>query len=169
MLNDVNMNQLISHLLESILTREIEYLFISYWFSLYTHTHTHTHTHIHTYIHIYIHAHTNIYIDLYDLIYIYVCVCVYTKGFKKILYWIFTVLFLFYFLVFWLQGMWDLSSLTRDWIRTPCIGRWSLNHWSTREVPIEGFFIRIWPIWLWRVKNPKICSWQSRDPGELMP
>ena len=25
-----------------------------------------------------------------------------------------TLLFLFYVLVFWLQGMWDLSSLTRD-------------------------------------------------------
>ena len=105
-----------------------------------------------------------IYIYIYTHIYICVCLCVYTKGFKKILYWIFTLSFLFYFLVFWLQGTWDLSSLTRDWTRTPCIGRWSLNHWFAREVPIERFFIKIWPIWLWRVKNPKICSWQSTDP-----
>ena len=160
------MNQLISHLLESVLAREIEYLYPTG--SLFIHTHTHMH--IYTYIHIYIYTctHKHIYIDLYDLIYIYthiyVCVCVYTKGFKKILYWIFTLSFLFYFLVFWLQGMWDLSSLTRDWTHTPCIGRWSLNHWFTREVPIERFFIKIWPIWLWRVKTPKICSWQSRDP-----
>ena len=31
-----------------------------------------------------------------------------------------TILFLFYALVFWPQGMWDLSSPTRD--RTACIG-----------------------------------------------
>ena len=37
---------------------------------------------------------------------------------------------LFYVLFFWPQGMWDLSSLTRDWICIPCIGRQSLNHWT---------------------------------------
>ena len=31
--------------------------------------------------------------------------------------------------------MWHLSSLTRDQTDTPCIGRQSLNHWTTREVP----------------------------------
>ena len=49
-----------------------------------------------------------------------------------------TILLLFYVLVFWLQGMWDLSSPTRDWILTPCIGRQSLNHWTTREVPSDS-------------------------------
>ena len=34
-----------------------------------------------------------------------------------------TILLLFYVLVFWLQGKWDLSSLTRDRTCTPCIGR----------------------------------------------
>ena len=34
-----------------------------------------------------------------------------------------TILLLFYVLVFWPQGMWDLSSLTRDRTHTPCIGR----------------------------------------------
>ena len=38
-------------------------------------------------------------------------------------------------LVFCPQGMWDLRSLTRDKIYTPCIGRRSLSHWTTREVP----------------------------------
>ena len=33
-------------------------------------------------------------------------------------------------------GMWDFSSLTRDWTRTPCIGRQILNHWTTREVAV---------------------------------
>ena len=46
-----------------------------------------------------------------------------------------TTLLLFYVLVFWPQGMWDLSSPTRDQTLTPCIGRPSLNHWTTREIP----------------------------------
>ena len=33
------------------------------------------------------------------------------------------------------DGMWDLSSLTRDQTLIPCIGRWILNRWTTREVP----------------------------------
>ena len=33
------------------------------------------------------------------------------------------------------RGMWDLSSLTRDRICILYIGRWILNHWTTREVP----------------------------------
>ena len=43
-------------------------------------------------------------------------------------------LFLFYVLVFWPRGMWDLSSSTRDRTLTLCTGRQGLNHW-TREVP----------------------------------
>ena len=45
-----------------------------------------------------------------------------------------TILFLFYLLGFWLWGMCDLSSLTRDWTCAACAGRWSPNHWSAREV-----------------------------------
>ena len=41
------------------------------------------------------------------------------------------------FLVFWPRSMWDLSFLTRDWTHTSCIGRWSLNHWTTRGVPLR--------------------------------
>ena len=44
-----------------------------------------------------------------------------------------TILLLLY--VFWPRGMWDLSSLTRDQTCMPCIGRWSPNLWTTREVP----------------------------------
>ena len=43
------------------------------------------------------------------------------------------------FWVFWLQGMWDLSSLNRDRTGTPCIGKPSLNHWTAREVPGVSF------------------------------
>ena len=34
-----------------------------------------------------------------------------------------------------LHGMWNLSSQTRDWTCVPCIARWILSHWTTREVP----------------------------------
>ena len=44
------------------------------------------------------------------------------------------ILLLLYALVFRLWGNWNLSSPTRDWIYAPCIGRRSLNHWTTREV-----------------------------------
>ena len=59
--------------------------------------------------------------------------------------------FCFYVLDFW----WDLSSSTRDWTCTPCIGRQSLNHRTTREVP--------WPIF-WVRK--KVCSlpWEGEYP-----
>ena len=50
-----------------------------------------------------------------------------------------TILLLLYVLLFWLQGMWALGSLTRDWACTPCIGRQSLNHWTAREVPLVSF------------------------------
>ena len=53
----------------------------------------------------------------------------------KVLIEFITVLLLFYVLVFWLQGIWDLSSPTRDGTPTPCTGRQSHNHWTTREVP----------------------------------
>ena len=41
----------------------------------------------------------------------------------------------FMFWLFWLRGMWGLSAPTRDWTWAPCIRRWSLNHWTTREIP----------------------------------
>ena len=46
------------------------------------------------------------------------------------------ILLLFYVLAFWPQGMWNPSSLTRDWTGTACIGRQSLKYWITKEVPI---------------------------------
>ena len=48
--------------------------------------------------------------------------------------------FCFMFLVFWLRGMWDLSSPTRDWTCTPCAGSQSPNHGTTREVPVLAHF-----------------------------
>ena len=31
--------------------------------------------------------------------------------------------------------VWALGSLTRDQTCVPCVGRWILNHWTTKEVP----------------------------------
>ena len=53
-----------------------------------------------------------------------------------------TILRLFYILVFWPQGMWDLSSLTRDW--TSCMKGEVLNRWIFRQVPGE---IVLFPSW----------------------
>ena len=39
-------------------------------------------------------------------------------------------------------GMWDLSSPTRDGTQPPCIGRWSPNHWTAREVPCPVFITK---------------------------
>ena len=44
-----------------------------------------------------------------------------------------------WFFFFWPWGMWDFSSPTRDQICIPCIGKGSLNHWTTREVPPCSF------------------------------
>ena len=41
---------------------------------------------------------------------------------------------------FWPWGMWDLSFPIRDRTCTPCIGKWSLNHWTTREIPRATHF-----------------------------
>ena len=45
--------------------------------------------------------------------------------------------FCFMFWVFCSPGMWDLGLLTRDQIRTPSIGRQSLNHQTNRKVPLD--------------------------------
>ena len=54
-----------------------------------------------------------------------------------------TTLLLFYVLFFWPRGTWDLKSLTRGPTHTHCIGRRSLNHWTTSEVPKDFFFIEV--------------------------
>ena len=52
-----------------------------------------------------------------------------------------TPLVFFNALAYWPQSMWDLSFPTRNRTHTPCTGRWNLNHWTTREVPIIVSFI----------------------------
>ena len=60
----------------------------------------------------------------------------------KVFFYIFidfvTILLLYYVwyvLVFWPQGMWNLSSLAGDGAHTPFTGRRCLNHWASGEVP----------------------------------
>ena len=43
--------------------------------------------------------------------------------------------------IFWPQGIWDLSSLSRDRTLTPCVGRWlttvltpCIHHWTSRDI-----------------------------------
>ena len=38
--------------------------------------------------------------------------------------------------------MWDLSSPTRARTCLPCIGRRILNHWTTREVPVQYLYFK---------------------------
>ena len=62
----------------------------------------------------------------------------FVKMFFMSLYWICYNIACFMLLFFLPEGMWDLSSPTRDRTCIPCIGKQSLNHWTTSEVP---------PIW----------------------
>ena len=55
------------------------------------------------------------------------------------LYGIFAILLLFYVLVFWPLGMWDLSSLTRDQTGTPRDGRQSLSPTGLPGTPLPPF------------------------------
>ena len=71
-------------------------------------------------------------------------------------------------LVFWPRGFWDLSSPTRDWTGIPCIGRWSLNHWTAREVPAHCFLSSQGSV---LPKNICMCSspaWHTLPPDTWM-
>ena len=61
------------------------------------------------------------------------------------------------------SGMWDLSSPTRDRTHVPCFGRWILNHWTTREVPIVGYFGRFLPLLL-PVSRRKVTHPPNQGP-----
>ena len=84
------------------------------------------------------------------------------------------------FRVFWLGGMWDLNSLTRDWTHTPCIGRWSLNHWRKLDGDVScvtwlgyntSYSIKHWfrcyceGIWMWLIST---MSWFSKQETVLI-
>ena len=52
------------------------------------------------------------------------------------------------------------SSQARDWTRVPCVARWTLNHWTTRETPDFFFF------WLYtsEISSPSICLFSVSLP-----
>ena len=66
------------------------------------------------------------------------------KNFKVFIEFV-TILLLLYVVFFWPRGLWDLSSPTRDWTCTPCIGRWNLRLWTTREVLELGLLNHLVP------------------------
>ena len=78
-----------------------------------------------------------IYLSIYNVC-VCVCVCIYLS--------IYIYIYIFFFFpqplglqgtwAYLLHGMWDVSSPTRDGTNVPCVGRWILNHWSTRRVPV---------------------------------
>ena len=65
----------------------------------------------------------------------------------------------FFFFFFWPWGMWNLGSLMRDQTCTPCLGRWSLNHWTAQEVP-RSYKLRIPSCWgktNWELRLTFVC------------
>ena len=63
------------------------------------------------------------------------------EHFFSSLYRVFFIILLLSYVLFcfWSWGMWDLTSLIRDQTFTSRIGRHSLNHWTTREIPTRTF------------------------------
>ena len=59
-------------------------------------------------------------------------------------------------LFFWLRGMQDISSSTRKGTWTLCIGRWSLNCKTAREVPRY-----VLKEWMNVLDALRCCSWNS--------
>ena len=94
----------------------------------------------------------------------------------KVLIGFVTILLLFHILVFWPQGMWNLSSPTRDRTQTPFTGRRSLNHWTSREVPrifaldwekAVGFLLISMPAFFnaetESCKETQLVTWRNRN------
>ena len=57
------------------------------------------------------------------------CVCVCVGGILKVILFV-TILCLFYVLIFWPPGLWNLSSLTKDKTSTPLL-------WKAKSQPLD--------------------------------
>ena len=62
------------------------------------------------------------------------------------------------------QGMWHLSSLTRDWTRIPCIGRWTRNNRTTKTTLMRSYLYKSHNLasdWLiisaWAIASVCVC------------
>ena len=76
-----------------------------------------------------------IFFKFYFIFKLYIIVLVlppFLKSLLNLLQYCFCFMFCFSFLA---GGMWDLSSPTWDRTHTLCLGKRSLNHWTSREVP----------------------------------
>ena len=66
--------------------------------------------------------------------------------------------------------MWNLSSPTRDWTHTRCIGRWSLNHWTIREILICIYLIAAAAAAKSHQSCPTLCNpIDGSPPGSPVP
>ena len=61
--------------------------------------------------------------------------------------------------------MWDLTSSNRDRTHTPCIGRLSCNHWTTREVPLFILFPNRFSIYRLMSNGGKEQNKQTKKPA----
>ena len=69
------------------------------------------------------------------------------------------------FWYFWPWGMWDLNCLTRDWTLTLYIGRQSLSHRITRDIPnTDIIFFFHWFFWRFLECRKRVCK--RRGQGE---
>ena len=75
-----------------------------------------------------------------------------------------TTLLLLPVLMFWPQGMWGLSSLTKAGIPISCVGRQSLTHWTDREVQVS--YILDWISLRMQVPSLREVWKKSRWVGE---
>ena len=64
------------------------------------------------------------------------------KSLLNFLQYCFCFMFFFFFGGGGYWGMWDISTPTREGTQHPCIGRWSPNHWTAREVPRPVFITK---------------------------
>ena len=95
-------------------------------------------------------------------------------GYFKVFIEFVTILLLFYVLVFWLRGMWGLSSSTKN---RPCtLTHWkakSFNHWITREIPsfstVSGISMSKTSLVNQLTNNPRLLLGEEMEEGEWEP
>ena len=75
------------------------------------------------------HRHTHLYLQIVATI-----TCEKKKNQWKWKAFFRSVIVVAFALFLWLCGMWDLSSLTRNWTMTPAVEAQRPKHWTTREV-----------------------------------
>ena len=80
------------------------------------------------------------YVPLFRALWIHLCFSAFTTQLGTWLGFIFCMSKLALFFLLCPQGLWDLSSLTRDWTQATEVKVLSPNHWTVREFPISFDF-----------------------------